>query len=192
MIGEQAIRPLRHKLDMFGFHLATLDIRQNSEFHDKAIGQLLAAAGVADGENYASWPEAKRMALLNPELASTRPFLHDDSASARKPTPCSIPTACWPPSARLGRPRPRRADRLDDPPAVRPARRLSARPRGGLDGTHPRRPRCPLEVVPLFETMDDLDRSPGNLAAFLEHPLTRRSRRAKFPSPAGDARLLRF
>jgi len=35
---------------------------------------------------------------------------------------------------------------------------------------------CPLEVVPLFETMDDLDRSPGILAAFLDHPFTRRSR----------------
>ena len=35
---------------------------------------------------------------------------------------------------------------------------------------------CPLEVVPLFETMDDLDRSPGILSAFLDHPFTRRSR----------------
>jgi phosphoenolpyruvate carboxylase len=37
---------------------------------------------------------------------------------------------------------------------------------------------CPLPVVPLFETMDDLDRSPGILGVFLQHPLTRRSRTA--------------
>ena len=39
---------------------------------------------------------------------------------------------------------------------------------------------CPLQVVPLFETMDDLDRSPGILKAYLEHPLTLRST-GKFP-----------
>ncbi|RYD26517.1 MAG: phosphoenolpyruvate carboxylase, partial [Verrucomicrobiaceae bacterium] len=78
MIEEDAIRPIRHKLEMFGFHLATLDIRQNSEFHDKAISQLLSAAGVTDGENYSEWPEEKRLAFLNEELKSTRPFLHDD------------------------------------------------------------------------------------------------------------------
>src|SRR6478609_2620751 len=78
MLEEAAIRPLRHKLEMFGFHLATLDIRQNSEFHDKAISQLLTAAGVADGADYAAWPEERRVAFLNAELQSTRPFLHDD------------------------------------------------------------------------------------------------------------------
>jgi phosphoenolpyruvate carboxylase len=38
---------------------------------------------------------------------------------------------------------------------------------------------CPLQVVPLFETMDDLDRSPGILSVFLDHPVTRRSREAR-------------
>ncbi|RYD41073.1 MAG: phosphoenolpyruvate carboxylase, partial [Verrucomicrobiaceae bacterium] len=78
LLEEDAIRPIRHKLEMFGFHLATLDIRQNSEFHDKAISQLLTAAGIADGETYAEWPEEKRLAFLNAELTSSRPFLHDD------------------------------------------------------------------------------------------------------------------
>jgi phosphoenolpyruvate carboxylase len=50
LLEEDVIRPLRHKLEMFGFHLATLDIRQNSEFHDKAISQLLFESGVPDGE----------------------------------------------------------------------------------------------------------------------------------------------
>jgi phosphoenolpyruvate carboxylase len=36
-----------------------------------------------------------------------------------------------------------------------------------------------MEVVPLFETMGDLDRSPGILRAFLDHPLTRRSLAAR-------------
>ncbi|MFN5868329.1 MAG: phosphoenolpyruvate carboxylase, partial [Akkermansiaceae bacterium] len=77
LLEEQAIRPVRHKIEMFGFHLAKLDVRQNSEFHDQAISEILTAAGIADGENFAKWPEAKRIGFLNQELNSTRPFLHD-------------------------------------------------------------------------------------------------------------------
>src|SRR5690606_11124721 len=54
-----------------------LDVRQNSEFHDKAIALLLSAAGIAAGESYATWPEEKRLAFLNEELKSPRPFMHD-------------------------------------------------------------------------------------------------------------------
>ena len=36
-------------------------------------------------------------------------------------------------------------------------------------------PRCPLPVVPLFETMDDLERAPAIVEEFLSHPFTRRS-----------------
>ena len=77
LLEEQAIRPVRHKIEMFGFHLATLDVRQNSEFHDHAIAEILAAAGIPDGANFAKWPEEKRLAFLNAELESSRPFLHD-------------------------------------------------------------------------------------------------------------------
>jgi len=57
----------------FGFHLAALDIRQNSAFHDRAIEQLLVASrtGVTD---FGNWSEAKRMEFVNRELESARPF----------------------------------------------------------------------------------------------------------------------
>ena len=177
MLEEDAIRPLRHKLEMFGFHLAALDIRQNSEFHDKAMSQLLAASGVADGENYAAWPEPRRVEFLNAELTSTRPFLHDDlrvGAEADAVLDCYRVLVRhrrdWG-GAGLGALIVSMTRQLSDLLGVY----LLAREAGLMELT-PDGLVCPLPVVPLFETMDDLDRSPGILEAFLQHPLTLRSR----------------
>ncbi len=176
MLEEDAIRPLRHKLEMFGFHLATLDVRQNSEFHDKAISQLLAAAGVADGENYSNWPEQRRLDFLNAELTSTRPFLHDDLQAGTEADDVLNSYRVlvrhrrdWG-TAGLGALIVSMTRQLSDLLGVY----LLAREAGLMELT-PDGLRCPLQVVPLFETMDDLDRSPGILRAFLEHPVTRRS-----------------
>ncbi|NJM38191.1 MAG: phosphoenolpyruvate carboxylase, partial [Akkermansiaceae bacterium] len=176
MLEENAIRPLRHKLEIFGFHLAKLDIRQNSEFHDKAISQLLVAAGVADGENYPVWPEQQRLDFLNLELRSTRPFLHDD---LRIGTEADNVLECYRVLTRhrrewgtagLGALIVSMTRQLSDLLGVY----LLAREAGLMD-LSPGGLVCALPVVPLFETMDDLDRSPGILRAFLEHPLTERS-----------------
>ncbi len=177
MLEEEAIRPLRHKLEIFGFHLATLDIRQNSEFHDKAIAQLLEAAGIEDGENYQSWPEERRVSFLEKELSSCRPFLHD-RLSAGPEADNVLDTyrvlvrhrRAWG-SAGLGALIVSMTRQLSDLLGVYLlAREAGLMERSG-DGLV-----CPLPVVPLFETMDDLDRSPGILAAFLDHPLAAASR----------------
>jgi phosphoenolpyruvate carboxylase len=176
LLEEDAIRPLRHKLEMFGFHLATLDIRQNSEFHDKAICQLLTAAGVEDGPNYAAWTEDKRLAFLNTELESTRPFLHDDM-SAGKEADDVLDTyrvlvrhrKDWGNSG-LGALIVSMTRQASDLLGVY----LLAREAGLMERTAEGLV-CPLQVVPLFETMDDLDGSPEILRTYLAHPVTRRS-----------------
>lgn len=179
MLEEDAIRPLRYKLEIFGFHLATLDIRQNSEFHDKAISQLLTAAGVTDAENYASWPEEQRLEFLNKELLSSRPFVHND---LRIGTEADDVLDCYRVIARhrrewgtagLGSLIISMTRQLSDLLGVY----LLAREAGLMDLADGELV-CPLPVVPLFETMDDLDRSPGILGDFLRHPLTKRSREA--------------
>ena len=43
-------------LQGFGFHLAKLDIRQNSAYHEKAINQILVTAGYTEAD-YANWDE---------------------------------------------------------------------------------------------------------------------------------------
>ena len=177
LIEEQFIRPLRHKAEMFGFHLATLDVRQNSEFHDKAISQLLVAAGVPEGDSYPSWPEEKRLEFLNRELESTRPFLHERIVAG--PEAAAV-LDCYRVLVRhrftwgdagLGALIVSMTRQLSDLLGVFLLAReagLMVRSGGGLA--------CPLEVVPLFETNDDLEHSPDILKAFLEHPFTRRSR----------------
>ena len=60
---------------VFGFHLAALDIRQNSAFHDRAITQLLEAAHLKD-TNFINWDEEKRTGFLLKELELARPFIH--------------------------------------------------------------------------------------------------------------------
>ena len=59
----------------FGFHLAKLDIRQNSRFHELALAQLLQAAQL-DGDAFLSMDVKDRLAFINHELDSTRPFTH--------------------------------------------------------------------------------------------------------------------
>ena len=56
----------------FGFHLATLDLRQNSAVHERVVAELLDRAGVEP--DYLSLDEKDRVALLRQELAGGRPL----------------------------------------------------------------------------------------------------------------------
>lgn len=60
----------------FGFHLATLDIRQHSEQHEKALAAMFLAAGVH--ADYASLSEPEKLNLLTSELNNPRPLLQRD------------------------------------------------------------------------------------------------------------------
>ncbi|MDB4435998.1 phosphoenolpyruvate carboxylase [Akkermansiaceae bacterium] len=73
--AHEWIFPLMRRGEIFGLHLASLDIRNNSESHDEAAAQLFKAVGIEDGENFPTWSEEKRRELLVAELANPRPFL---------------------------------------------------------------------------------------------------------------------
>ncbi|MGO9004840.1 MAG: phosphoenolpyruvate carboxylase [Beijerinckiaceae bacterium] len=66
------LKSLRRAVDCFGFHLASLDLRQNSAVHARTIAELLEAA--APGIKYAGLAEAARVACLADELATPRPL----------------------------------------------------------------------------------------------------------------------
>ncbi len=73
--GELArgrLRSLRRAVDVFGFHLASLDLRQNSDVHERVVGELLNAAGVS--ADYRALSEDARIALLSAELRTSRPL----------------------------------------------------------------------------------------------------------------------
>jgi phosphoenolpyruvate carboxylase len=65
-----ALGRLIRAVDSCGFHLATLDLRQNSDVHARVIADLLNVAGVEPA--YLDLDEDARVALLRRELASAR------------------------------------------------------------------------------------------------------------------------
>ncbi|KQT34778.1 phosphoenolpyruvate carboxylase [Sphingomonas sp. Leaf412] len=67
-----AIGRLIRAVEVFGFHLATLDLRQNSAVHERIVAEMLKVAGVAD--DYAALDEGQRVMLLRQELATPRPL----------------------------------------------------------------------------------------------------------------------
>ncbi|WNJ19331.1 phosphoenolpyruvate carboxylase [Pontibacter sp. G13] len=161
----------------FGFHMAHLDIRQNSAVHERAMAQLMDAAGL-DGQGYLDMSEDERVAFLNAELESGRPFTH--------------------PSMKLGPDAERVVSvyrvlarhfekyentRMIGALIISMTRSLSdllavyvlAREAGLQDIDAKGERVCPLPVVPLFETIEDLQLSPDTLRLFLAHPFTQRS-----------------
>ncbi|HEY1911094.1 MAG TPA: phosphoenolpyruvate carboxylase [Vicinamibacterales bacterium] len=65
-----ALGRLIRAVETCGFHLATLDLRQNADVHERVVADLLRVAGVAG--DYLSLDEASRVAVLRGELASER------------------------------------------------------------------------------------------------------------------------
>ncbi|GEP58180.1 phosphoenolpyruvate carboxylase [Reyranella soli] len=70
-LARGRLRALRRAVDVFGFHLASLDIRQNSDVHERVMAELVEAAGLGD---YRALDEAGRIALLTGELGNMRPL----------------------------------------------------------------------------------------------------------------------
>ena len=66
------LRRLLRAVQVFGFHLAPIDLRQNSDVHARTVAELLAAAGRCP--DYESLPEAERIKLLTEEIATPRPL----------------------------------------------------------------------------------------------------------------------
>lgn len=174
-VATSAVAPTMRIAQTFGFHLAVLDIRQNSAKHDTAIEQLLRAAGMADWK-FASWDEDKRMKFLNEELANSRPLTHPDSSAGEEADAVlgALRVVTQYRSKHgadgLGALIVSMTRKTSDLLAVY----LLAREVGLLQRTESGAV-CPLPVVPLFETIDDLERSPEIYDGFLQHPITRNS-----------------
>src|SRR5246127_2935408 len=72
VIARGRLRLLRRAVDCFGFHLARLDIRQNSAVHERTVAELLDAA--MPGMSYLALDEEARVKLLSNELRNARPL----------------------------------------------------------------------------------------------------------------------
>lgn len=71
-LARGRLRQLRRAVRVFGFHLAPLDLRQNADVHERVVAELLELA--RPGTDYRAQDEDGRCALLLEELATARPL----------------------------------------------------------------------------------------------------------------------
>ena len=71
-LAKGRLRHLRRAVDLFGFHLASIDLRQNSDVHERSVAELLSFADPRI--DYKSLSEDERIELLVRELETNRPL----------------------------------------------------------------------------------------------------------------------
>lgn len=165
--AAQLVFPLEREVYCFGFHLARLDIRQNSAFYERALDQILQILQPLQPDvtaPYSRLSETERLAFLNQELSHKRPFACSGQSFGPE------------------------ADQVLD--AFRALKNhvqsYGAEGIGSLIVSMTRQlsdllvlllflrevdlSPADFQIVPLFETLDDLARSDGILADFLNHP----------------------
>ncbi|MBJ6985643.1 phosphoenolpyruvate carboxylase [Luteimonas sp. MC1750] len=176
--GRFALRRLRRRVTSFGFHLAALDLRQDSAAHDAALAAL---EGLDD---WSALPLEQRLERLHALIASPTPAVPDAGAAAqalevfrtvRSARVRYGEAAFGPYIVSMSR---SAADAL----AVLALARIAGCVEGGADGapgTEGHAGEVPLDVAPLFETVDDLDAAAGVMRALFDDPVYRRHVRAR-------------
>lgn len=171
-LADDRLARLREAVRVFGFHLSGLDMRQNSDVHEDVVAELLAWAGVH--ADYASLSEDERVEILAAELGTRRPLIGagaDLSELARKELdivkaaaravdvfgPQAVPNYIISMCQSV-------SDMLEAALLLKEAGLLDA------SGEHAY---APVGIVPLFETIDDLQHGASILEAALQLPLYR-------------------
>ncbi|CAG9205659.1 phosphoenolpyruvate carboxylase [Burkholderia vietnamiensis] len=71
-LAAPRLAPLMRAAEVFGFHLASIDLRQSSDIHEAVVAELFARAGVH--ADYASLSEDDKLIALLAALADPRPL----------------------------------------------------------------------------------------------------------------------
>ena len=173
IIADDRLLRLREAVRTFGFHLSGLDMRQNSDMHEDVIAELLAWAGVHP--DYKSLDEAERVAILTDELTARRPLTRVDADLSELATkelnivraaatavkrfgPQSVPNYIISMCTSV-------SDMLEPMILLKEAGLIEIDESGTLTST--------VRIVPLFETIEDLQQGAETLLAALDIPLYR-------------------
>ncbi len=168
-----ALGRLIRAVDSFGFHLATLDLRQNSDVHARTVADLLRVSGVEP--NYLELDEPARVALLRKELASARllasPFSQYSEETDKE---LAIVRAAAEAHARYGQECITtyiisKCESVSDLLEVNVLLKEAGLYRPGDPAS------AAIMVVPLFETIGDLQRAPEIMRAWLSLPDVRQA-----------------
>ncbi|MEC4775037.1 phosphoenolpyruvate carboxylase [Burkholderia cenocepacia] len=71
-LAAPRLAPLVRAAEVFGFHLASIDLRQSSDIHEAVVAELFARAGVE--ADYAALAEEDKLRVLLAALADPRPL----------------------------------------------------------------------------------------------------------------------
>jgi phosphoenolpyruvate carboxylase len=169
-LADARVDPVRRSIEIFGAHLCGLDMRQNSEVHDQVLAELFRVAGVAD--DYLGLDEEARVALLTDELRGQRPLAtpygdYTDLTAGELAVLREAASA----HARFGeRAIPHyvisKAESVSDVLEVAVLLKEVGLVRVSPDTGEVR---SALDIVPLFETITDLQRADATLDALLRH-----------------------
>lgn len=152
------VRPFEVRAQSFGLDLVTLDLREESRAHTEAVAELFAAAGVTD--KYGEFDPAQREALLTKELASRRPL----APVAWKPQTRALQVALE--SLRVWNARGAYVVSMTRSAADMLEVLLLAREVGLFVPGQA----LPFDVVPLFETLADLENAASTVGKLLSQP----------------------
>jgi phosphoenolpyruvate carboxylase len=169
--AEGPLPELIRAVDVFGFHLATLDMRQNSAVHARVVAELLRTAGVEP--DYETLDEQARCALLARELGHGR-LLASPFAAYGDETRRELETlAAAADVKRLYGPEAIRAYIVSNTTSVSDLLEvyLLLKEVGLYTAGDP--PRAQVFAEPLFETIADLREAPQTMAKYLATPLVR-------------------
>ncbi|GEE02752.1 phosphoenolpyruvate carboxylase [Gordonia spumicola] len=165
-VADDRLAALRESVRAFGFHLSGLDMRQNSDTHEEVVGELLRWAGVCD--DYSALDEAGRVEVLSAELTSRRPLtspdaqlselaskelgvVHAAAAAVERFGPKAVPVYIISMCQSV-------SDMFEALILLKEA---------GLYDAGDAAPSCSVRVVPLFETIEDLQAGAGILTEAL-------------------------
>ncbi|WP_334175376.1 phosphoenolpyruvate carboxylase [Pseudoxanthobacter sp.] len=169
VLARGRLRTLRRAVDCFGFHLASLDLRQNSAVHERVVAELFEA--VRPGTHYLELDEAARIALLTDELKTARllstPFVayseetEKELAIFRTAADAKARFGHWVIPTCIISMTQGVSDLLELALLLKEVGIVRA---DGTSGVH---------LVPLFETIEDLRNSSGVMDALLSLPVYR-------------------
>ncbi len=161
-VADAALRPLIRKVRVFGLHLLPLDIREDARLQAAALADLFRYYGLCD--DYLALPETEKQALLTREIANPRPFFPADTAHLAEVTQRVIAT--WRMIASAHRQYGTVVINsviasMSRQPSDLLAMLLLAHEVGIADD---------VDLVPLLETIEDLDNGPAIMTALFANP----------------------
>ncbi len=170
-LARGRLRDLRRSVSVFGFHLAPLDLRQNSEVHGRVVAELLEA--VRPGTGYLNLDETQKISLLTAELESPRPLASPYlTYSDETRSELALFRAAAKAQHRLG-PEALPSCIVSHTEAVSDLLEAAVMLRE-VGILRPAEGRLDLNIIPLFETIPDLQHSGDILDALLGLPIYRR------------------